>query len=94
MPERRAHCKTLTGDGVSRPPVFSQPCRVALPKAENLCLMQAAPNTQFLIIAQAVLFPAAGISVIWPNLPALAAIGTALGAFALARFRKAIVTMA
>ena len=57
-------------------------------------IMLAAPNTHFVIIAQAVLFRGAGISVIWPNLLALAVIGTALFAFALARFRKAIVTMA
>ncbi|MCW2309367.1 ABC transporter permease [Rhodobium gokarnense] len=57
-------------------------------------IMMAAPNTHFVIIAQAVLFRGADGSVIWPNLLALAAIGTALFTFALARFRKAIVTMA
>ena len=57
-------------------------------------IMLAAPNTHFVMLAQAVLFRGAGLAVVWPNLLALAAIGLALFLFALARFRKAITLMA
>jgi len=51
-------------------------------------IMFAAPNTHFVILAQAVLFRGAGLSVVWPQLAALLAIGTGLFAFSLRRFRQ------
>ncbi|AYG61628.1 ABC transporter permease [Rhizobium jaguaris] len=51
-------------------------------------IMLAAPNTHFVIMAQAVLFRGAGIDVVWPQLLALLAIGTILFAFSLRRFRQ------
>ncbi|MFS8112296.1 ABC transporter permease [Rhizobium jaguaris] len=51
-------------------------------------IMLAAPNTHFVIMAQAVLFRGAGIDVVWPQLLALLAIGTILFTFSLRRFRQ------
>lgn len=51
-------------------------------------LMSAAPNTHFVIFAQAVLFRGAGLAVVWPQLLALLLIGSALFALALRRFRQ------
>ncbi len=53
-------------------------------------LMLAAPTTHFVILAQAVLFRGAGISVVWPQFLSLGAIGALLFFIALFRFRKAI----
>ncbi len=50
-------------------------------------IMFAAPNTHFVMLAQAILFRGAGLDVVWPQLLALAAIGTILFFFALQRFR-------
>ena len=50
-------------------------------------VMLAAPNTHFIALAQAVLFRGAGLSVVWPQLLALAVIGAAMFAFALRQFR-------
>lgn len=50
-------------------------------------IMLAAPNTHYVILSQAILFRGAGLSVVWPQLLALAGIGTGLFLFALARFR-------
>ncbi len=50
-------------------------------------VMLAAPNTHFIALAQAVLFRGAGLSMVWPQLLALAVIGSAMFAFALRRFR-------
>jgi ABC-2 type transport system permease protein len=50
-------------------------------------LMSAAPNTHFVIFSQAVLFRGAGLSVVWPQLLALLAIGIALFLLALRQFR-------
>lgn len=50
-------------------------------------LMLAAPNTHFIILAQSVLFRGAGLSVVWPQLLALAGIGSVLFFFALRHFR-------
>ncbi|MGU3398157.1 ABC transporter permease [Brucellaceae bacterium D45D] len=50
-------------------------------------IMLAAPNTHFVILAQAVLFRGAGLDVVWPQLLALIVIGSVLFAFALRRFR-------
>lgn len=51
-------------------------------------IMLAAPNTHFVITSQAILFRGAGLSVVWPQMLALFAIGTVLFWLALRRFRK------
>ncbi len=51
-------------------------------------IMSAAPNTHFVSLAQAILFRGAGLDVVWPHFAALAAIGAACFALALARFRR------
>src|SRR5215510_9300787 len=50
-------------------------------------IMLAAPNTHFVILAQAVLFRGAGLAVVWPQLAALLVIGAVLFFFSLRRFR-------
>lgn len=60
--------------------------RESMPEAVQY-VMLAAPNTHFIALAQAVLFRGAGLSVVWPQLLALALIGTAMFVFALRRFR-------
>jgi ABC-2 type transport system permease protein len=57
-------------------------------------VMLAAPNTHFILLAQAVLFRGAGLSVVWPQLVAMAVIGMMLFSLSLARFRKTLGTMA
>ena len=57
-------------------------------------LMLAAPNTHFVMLAQAILYRGAGFSVVWPQFVAIIAIGAALFGIALARFRKTIGLMA
>jgi ABC-2 type transport system permease protein len=51
-------------------------------------IMLAAPNTHFVILAQAVLFRGAGFDVVWPQLAALLVIGVILFFFSLQRFRE------
>ncbi|QRM57436.1 ABC transporter permease [Sinorhizobium sp. BG8] len=51
-------------------------------------IMLAAPDTHFVILAQAILFRGAGISVVWPQFLALAAIGSIFFYFSLHRFRQ------
>jgi ABC-2 type transport system permease protein len=51
-------------------------------------IMLAAPNTHFVMLAQAVLYRGAGLDVVWPQLVALIAIGAALFAVSLRRFRR------
>lgn len=51
-------------------------------------LMLLAPNTHFVIMAQAILYRGAGLAVVWPQMVALAIIGGALFGLSLARFRK------
>ena len=53
-------------------------------------IMLGAPDTHFVILAQAILFRGAGIDIVWPQLFALFVIGSALFAFALWRFRKVL----
>ncbi|GLK72539.1 ABC transporter permease [Ancylobacter dichloromethanicus] len=53
-------------------------------------VMQLSPSTHFVALSQAVLYRGAGLSVIWPNLLALAAIGAAFFGLAALRFRKAL----
>jgi ABC-2 type transport system permease protein len=66
--------------------------RESMPQLIQL-LMQAAPNTHFVILAQAILYRGAGLSVVWPQFIALILIGAALFSLSLARFRKTIGTM-
>jgi ABC-2 type transport system permease protein len=53
-------------------------------------LMLAAPNTHFVLLAQAILFRGAGLDTVWPQFLALAGIGAILFGLALARFRKSL----
>ncbi|HET6514458.1 MAG TPA: ABC transporter permease, partial [Thermodesulfovibrionales bacterium] len=57
-------------------------------------LMLAAPDTHFVMMAQAILYRGAGLEVVWKQFAALALIGTVLFSIALGRFRKTIGTMA
>jgi ABC-2 type transport system permease protein len=57
-------------------------------------IMLAAPNTHFVMFAQAILFRGAGLAVVWPQFVALAVIGTALFSLSLVRFRKTLTAMA
>lgn len=57
-------------------------------------LMLAAPNTHFVMLAQAILYRGAGLAVVWPQLVAIAIIGTTLFSLALLRFRRTIATLA
>jgi ABC-2 type transport system permease protein len=67
--------------------------RESMPEAVQY-IMLAAPNTHFVMLAQAILYRGAGLAAVWPQFLAIAAIGTALFALALARFRRTIGTMA
>jgi len=57
-------------------------------------LMLAAPTTHFVAASQSILFRGAGLSVVWPQLLSIVAIGAVLFASSLARFRKALAQMA
>ncbi|CAO4186384.1 ABC transporter permease [Methylorubrum extorquens] len=48
------------------------------------------PTPHFVALAQAVLYRGADLSIVWPQLLALAALGSVYFAFALARFRRVI----
>jgi ABC-2 type transport system permease protein len=50
-------------------------------------VMQVAPSTHFTAFAQAVLYRGAGPDIVWPQLAAMAAIGSVLFGVALLRFR-------
>lgn len=52
--------------------------------------MLVAPNTHYVMLAQAILFRGAGIEAVWLNLVALAAIGGGLFAFSLGRLRRSL----
>jgi ABC-2 type transport system permease protein len=54
--------------------------------------MQLAPSTHFVSFAQAVLYRAAGIDIVWPQLATLAAITTVFFGISLARFRTALMS--
>ena len=56
-------------------------------------VMTGVPNTHFVMLAQAILYRGAGLSVVWPQFIFLILIGTALFSLSLARFRKTIGTM-
>jgi ABC-2 type transport system permease protein len=53
-------------------------------------IMLAAPNTHFVLLAQAILYRGAGFSVVWPQFLSLAAISTGLLAFSLLGFRRSL----
>jgi ABC-2 type transport system permease protein len=54
-------------------------------------VMQAAPSTHFTSFSKAVLYRGAGLDVVWPQLAAMAAIGSALFLVAFVRFRGSMV---
>lgn len=56
-------------------------------------LMLAAPNTHFVMLAQAVLYRGAGLVAVWRQLAAIGVIGAIMFGLALLRFRQAISTM-
>jgi ABC-2 type transport system permease protein len=53
-------------------------------------IMLAPPTTPFVELAQAILFRGAGVSVIWPQLLALLAIGAVFFFGALSRLRQSL----
>ena len=53
-------------------------------------IMLAAPTTHFVSLSQAILFRGAGLSVVWPQLIAIASLGAGFFGVALARFRRNI----
>ena len=57
-------------------------------------VMQVAPTTHFVELAQAILYRGAGMDVVWKPYLILAIIGSTLFALSLARFRKTISQMA
>ncbi|MBU3029548.1 ABC transporter permease [Paracoccus marinaquae] len=61
--------------------------RESMPDAIR-AIMSFAPDTQFVILSQGILFRGAGLDVVWPQLLALAAIGSALFWLALRQFRR------
>ena len=67
--------------------------RESMPQlVQNIMLL--APTTHFVELGQAILYRGAGLDVVWRPFLALAAIGSALFALSLARFRKTISQMA
>ena len=66
--------------------------RESMPEAIQT-LMLAAPNTHFVMAAQAILFRGAGLDVVWPQFLALAIIGAIMFAISLKRFRSTVGTM-
>lgn len=57
-------------------------------------IMLVAPTTHFVDLAQAILYRGAGLSIVWPQLLAIAGIGTLFFLGAMTRFRKALAQMA
>jgi ABC-2 type transport system permease protein len=66
--------------------------RESMPRAVQY-LMELAPTTHFVSIAQSVLYRGAGVALIWPHLLAILAIGGVAFGTALLRFRKDITRM-
>ena len=56
--------------------------------------MLAAPNTHFVMLAQAILYRGAGLATVWPQFLAIAVIGATLFGLALTRFRRTLSAMA
>jgi ABC-2 type transport system permease protein len=57
-------------------------------------IMLGAPTTHFVMLAQAILFRGAGLSLVWPQFVALVVIGALFFLYSLGRFRKTIGSMA
>jgi ABC-2 type transport system permease protein len=57
-------------------------------------IMLFAPTTHFVAASQAVLYRGAGLSVVWPQIAALAAIGAVLLAGSLMHFRRSFRQLA
>lgn len=79
--------------GLMRSQVVSGGMREGMPDIIQ-AVMLIAPTTHFVKFAQAILFRGAGLSVVWPQFAALAAIGIILFSLSLARFRKTLGRMA
>jgi ABC-2 type transport system permease protein len=56
-------------------------------------LMLLAPNTHFVMLAQAILYRGAGFSIVWPQFAALAVIAGGLFGAAWLRFRRTLSSM-
>ena len=56
-------------------------------------IMMFSPSTHFVTLAQNILYRGAGLQNVWQELVILAGIGAVFYSIALAKFRKAIVTM-
>jgi len=54
-------------------------------------IMQAAPTTYFVKLAQAILYRGAGIQTVWPDMLAIAGIGSIFFTGAMIRFRRAVI---
>jgi ABC-2 type transport system permease protein len=67
--------------------------RESMPEAVQY-IMLAAPNTHFVMLAQAILYRGAGLATVWPQFLAIAVIGSTLFGLALTRFRRTLSTMA
>jgi ABC-2 type transport system permease protein len=67
--------------------------RESMPQAVQF-VMLAAPNTHFVMLAQAILYCGAGLDIVWPQCVALIIIGAILFSLSLGRFRKDLGTMA
>ncbi|WP_027896773.1 ABC transporter permease [Zestomonas thermotolerans] len=57
-------------------------------------VMELAPTTHFVSLAQAILYRGAGLEIVWPQLLAITAIGAVFFLAALRRFRRTITQMA
>jgi ABC-2 type transport system permease protein len=55
--------------------------------------MLLAPTTHFVMLAQAILFRGAGLSVVWPQLLALGSIGATFFVVATIQFRNSVTQM-
>ncbi|MDH3460334.1 MAG: ABC transporter permease [Burkholderiaceae bacterium] len=63
--------------------------RESMPLAVQ-AIMLAAPTTHFVSLAQAILFRGAGLTVVWPQLVAIVAIGASFFVVSLKRFRRSV----
>jgi len=63
--------------------------RESMPQAVQT-FMWGAPDTHYVVLAQAIVFRGAGLDIVWPEFLDLFAIGTVLFAIALWRFRKVL----
>jgi len=66
--------------------------RESMPEFVQVAML-AAPNTQFVMLAQGILYRGAGFDILWPQFLALAVIGAVLFSLALMLFRRSLATM-